>query len=351
MRTFALMQELRDRLAPGASTPSTPAAAAPSSDWPRLPCGPAPKDRALLERCKKATIAKIGVGRAGVRLRTKTLLEFLAGRAVAVEAVRSRLPDGFAAQVNAAVQVHTEAKDLDEFLVRPDLGRRLPPDQLQRVIAAVPRGVDVLVLVGDGLSANAVAHNAPGFLRSFYAEAQRLGFSTSPVVLVERCRVKVQDQAGEAVGAKLSVILVGERPGLGTGDGMSAYLVFQPRDGTFDSDREVVSNIHERGIVPEEAGRKCAGMLAEFVKAGASGVKRLSSAPPSQPVGPAQPGDRAPRAGELAAAYEAPPLARAPFGAAAAVGLPSLHGDRLPDKIGKHEPPPLQTVAGARCAG
>lgn len=347
MRTFALMQELRERLAPEASTPAASAATPPPSDWPRLPCGPAPKDRALLERCRKATIAKIGVGRAGPRLRTKTLLEFLAGRAVAVEAVRSRLPDGFAAQVNAAVQVHTDAKDLDEFLVRPDLGRRLPPDQLAKVVSTVPRGVDVLVVVGDGLSANAVAHNAPGFLRSFYPECQRLGLSTSPVVLVERCRVKVQDQAGEAVGARLSVILVGERPGLGTGDGMSAYLVFQPRDGTFDSDREVVSNIHARGIVPEEAGRKCAGMLAEFVKAGASGVKRLSSAPPSQPVAPARPGDvRPPSAGALAAAYEAPPLARAPFGSSA-----RIEPERLPEKIGRSEPPPLQTVAGARCAG
>jgi ethanolamine ammonia-lyase small subunit len=304
MRTHALMQDLRARL--GAPTrraagrlrsagstafdvlcarPLLPRGSRadgprPPADWPRLPAPPAPADASFLARLKQATVAQVGVGRAGVRLRTATYLEFLGNRAIAVEAVRSELPAGFAQQIRAAVEVHTEAADLDEFLLRPDLGRRLPQAELSRVVTGCARGVDVQVVVGDGLSARAVAMNAPAFLETFAAECGRLGFSVGDTVLVHKARVKVMDQIGEALGARLAVHLIGERPGLGTGDGMSAYMIYQPRAEAMDSDREVVSNIHERGIRPAEAGRQVAGMLAEFVRAGCSGVKRQSAPTP-----------------------------------------------------------------------
>lgn len=341
MRTHALMQELRTRLggvapapydapasraAPGAAghveplLPGKPLPPVPEG-WPRLPCGPAPANPQLLDQLKRATIAQIGVGRAGVRLRTRTLLKFLGDRAVAVEAVRSQLPDGFAGQVGAALEVHTHAPDLDQFLLRPDLGRSLPPEELARVVAACPPGPDVVPIVGDGLSAMAVAMSAPAFLSAFRAECQRLGLSVAPTVLVHRSRVKVMDEIGAALGARTAIILVGERPGLGTGDGMSAYMVFQPRQEALDSDKEVLSNIHPRGHSPEDAARKVAGMLVEFMKAGASGVKRQAGAAPSlQELSRAEP--NRPR----------DPVAE-------------RHAPR------KYDPPPLQTVAGARCAG
>jgi ethanolamine ammonia-lyase small subunit len=260
-----------------------------------------------------------------VRLRTPTLLRWLGDRAVAVEAVRSTLPDDFAARLGAACEVQTLAPDLDAFLLRPDLGRRLADDQLARVTTACPPGPDVQVIVGDGLSAHAVALNAPDFVAAFTPEAARLGLRVGPPVLVRRARVKVMDVIGAALGARAAIILIGERPGLGTGDGMSCYMVHGPHAESMDSDKEVLSNIHARGTSPREAAVRVAGMLVEFARAGASGVKRLAGAAP------------APR--ELARAEPARP--RDPV---AQRHAPSSSAWRA-------LPPPLQTIAGARCAG
>jgi ethanolamine ammonia-lyase small subunit len=316
------MAELREALA-GAPSPDAP----PSRRGfePRLPCGPAPANRELLERLRKATIAQVGVGRAGVRLRTKTLLKFLGDRAVAVEAVRSQLPADFAARLGA-VLVHTEARDLDEFLLRPDLGRRLGAQALDAIRARCARGADVQVVVGDGLSAHAIALNAPPFLEALPGELARVGLRAGTTVLIERARMRTLAVVGEATGARTGVILLGERPGLGTGDGMSAYLVFRPRDGAVESDHEVVSNIHARGIPPAEAAAKVASLLAEFVRTGASGVARQAGAA-------AAPADRS-------------------------LVEPGCQGDachrrevysakKIPGRI----EPPLATSAAARCAG
>lgn len=346
MRTHALMQDLRARLE-GAAPSAPPGArpAPPPAEWPRLPCGPAPADAALLEKLKASTIAQIGVGRAGVRLRTSTLLRWLGDRAVAVEAVRSTLPDDFARRIGAAVEVQTLARDLDEFLLRPDLGRRLPEEELGQVLRACRRGADVQVIVGDGLSANAVSHNAPDFVAAFQAEAQRAGLSVGDVVLVRRARVKVVDVIGQALGARTAIILVGERPGLGTGDGMSCYLVHAPREEAMDSDKEVLSNIHPRGTSPQEAARRVAGMLVEFLRAGASGVKRLAGAAPApQEVARAEPGrPRDPVAERHLPPRPGLPAPPPPWHPQQPVGVPGSQAPR--------SAPPLQTVAGARCAG
>src|SRR5208282_1873608 len=106
----------------------------------------------------------------------------------------------------------------------------------------------------------------------------RHGLRAGTTVLIERARMKTLDVVGEAVGARTAVILLGERPGLGTGDGMSAYLVFRPRADAVESDHEVVSNIHARGIPPAEAARKVADLLAEFIRVGSSGVPRQAGA-------------------------------------------------------------------------
>ncbi len=271
------MAELRESLGEKAM----PAPSTQPGSGPTLPCGPAPADRALLDRLKKATIAQIGVGRAGVRLRTPTLLRFLGDRAVAVEAVRSQLPADFAQRIGA-VKVHSEAKDLDEFLLRPDLGRRLPGAALDAIRGGCQVGADVQVVVGDGLSAHAVALNAPPFLEALPRELERVGLKAGTPVLIERARMRTLCVVGEATGARTGVILLGERPGLGTGDGMSAYLVFRPRKDAVESDHEVVSNIHARGIPPAEAAKKVATLLAEFVRVGASGVARQANAAPTQ---------------------------------------------------------------------
>ncbi|MCA8925067.1 MAG: ethanolamine ammonia-lyase subunit EutC [Planctomycetes bacterium] len=304
MRTLALMQDLRRRLGEadqrvaqgGANGPQGSLRAAPQlvrpllpgtpsgapAGWPRLAAPPQPEDPQRFAQLQAATICQIGVGRAGVRQRTATQLKWLGDRMIAVEAVRSELPQGFEQQIGAALSVQTRAGDLDEFLLRPDLGRELPADALSQVVSRCASGVDVQVLVGDGLSARAVAMNAPPFVQAFRAECQQRGLSLGDVVLVRRARVKVMDQVGEALRARTAVHLVGERPGLGTGDGMSAYLIFEPRNVAMDSDREVLSNIHARGTRPEEAARRVADMLVEFMRVGMSGVKRQAAPDPAE---------------------------------------------------------------------
>jgi len=306
MRTLALMQDLRRRLgeqdtraasggAHGGAPASLRATAQPlvqpllpgtrsdaPAGWPQLPPPPRPEDPELFARLKAATICQIGVGRAGVRQRTATQLKWLGDRMIAVEAVRSELPAGFEQEIGAAIAVHTTAGDLDEFLLRPDLGRVLAPETLREVVARCASGADVQVLVGDGLSAHAVGLNAPPFVRAFREACQQRGLSLGDVVLVRRARVKVMDQVGEALRARTAVHLVGERPGLGTGDGMSAYLIHDPRNSAMDSDREVLSNIHARGTRPEEAARRVADMLVEFMRVGVSGVKRQAAPDPAE---------------------------------------------------------------------
>src|SRR5207237_196046 len=112
---------------------------------------------------------------------------------------------------------------------------------------------------------------APPLLEALPAELARVGLSAGTPVLIERARMKTLGAVGETTGARTGLILLGERPGLGTGDGMSAYLVFRPRKDAVESDHEVVSNIHARGIPPVEAARKIATLLAEFVRTGSSG--------------------------------------------------------------------------------
>src|SRR5579872_6002335 len=200
MRTQRLMDELRATLVP--EGPAVEAASPPRRAGGafalRLPCGPAPADRELLEKLKAATVAQIGVGRAGVRLRTPVFLKFLGDRAVAVEAVRSQLPADFAERLRA-VEVQSEARDLDEFLLRPDLGRRLPPEAVELIRSRCEVAPDVQVVVGDGLSAQAVAENAPPLLDALAGELARVGLRAGTTVLVERARMKTLSVVGEAV--------------------------------------------------------------------------------------------------------------------------------------------------------
>jgi ethanolamine ammonia-lyase small subunit len=249
---------------------------------PHLPCGPAPADASLLERLRGATVAQIGVGRSGVRLRTATLLRFLEERAVAVEAVRSTLAPDFAERISA-VAVESRARDLDEFLLRPDLGRVLSAEAVDAIRSRCVTAPDVQVVVGDGLSAHAVSLNAPPFLEALPAELARNGLRAGTTVLVRHARMKLLGVVGGTTGARTGLVLLGERPGLGTGDGMSAYLVLRPRLDAVESDHEVVSNIHARGIPPAEAARKVADLLAEFVRTGLSGVERQAGASPNFP--------------------------------------------------------------------
>ncbi len=230
-------------------------------------------DHATLERMKEATPAKVAVGRAGLRYRTETLLQFAADFAVAQAAVESQIPEGWAEQ-HGWLAVQTACGDAEEFLARPDLGRQLSPqaEAAIRQDAAATGGVDVQVVVGDGLSASAVMQNAPDMVASLLAELKARGVTAGRPIFVRHCRSKIMDLVGPMVGARVGVIMLGERPGLGTGDGMSAYLTWNPDPERNDAERQAISNVHGRGLLPADAGVHAANIIEAIMAQQTSGV-------------------------------------------------------------------------------
>jgi ethanolamine ammonia-lyase small subunit len=223
------------------------------------------------------TPARVLAGRAGPAYRTETWLRLRADHAAARDAVGAEvdLVRDFGAQRVARIglfEVRTRAPSKAEYLRRPDLGRKLDAEGREMVRANCPAGADLQVVVGDGLSATAVGAQAPGLLDRLQAAAEAHGWSFGRPFLVRYCRVGVMNDVGELLGPVVLVLLVGERPGLATAESLSAYLAYRPRAGHTDADRNLVSNVHARGVSPEEAvGRVLA--LAERVRAaGRSGV-------------------------------------------------------------------------------
>ena len=228
-------------------------------------------DPVMLEQLKGQTPAKVGVGRTGLRFRTQTAMQFQADFAVAQAAVESLVPEGWAEQ-QGMIPLITRVRDHEQFLLRPDLGRRLDEQSLELVRARCARQPDVQIVVGDGLSANAVMLNALGTLESLTAHLSQRGLTVGTLVFVRFCRAKIVDVVGQATGAKVGIILVGERPGLGTGDGMSAYLVWDPHHDRTDAEKQCISNIHRRGLLPEEAGLHAANIIAAIMAQQTAGV-------------------------------------------------------------------------------
>ena len=279
MSTSRLMRELREKrtqpVRRGPARPGTPptfSRPAPASVG-TVETHDATKvaDPAMLERLKAATPAKVGVGRTGLRYRTQTALQFQADFAVAQAAVESQVPESWVEQ-QGMIPLVTEIADHEQFLLRPDLGRRLSARSLEEVRARCGPSPDVQIVVGDGLSANAVMLNAPGTLESLTRHLSSRGVTVGTLVFVRYCRAKIVDVVGQAVGARVGIILVGERPGLGTGDGMSAYLVWDPHHDRVDAEKQCISNIHRRGLLPEEAGLHAANVIEAIMAQRTAGV-------------------------------------------------------------------------------
>lgn len=226
----------------------------------------------LLSRLQNATPASVGVGRTGFRYRTRTLLYFLTRFAVAKAAVESQIPEGWGGQ-QGWLELKSQIDSPEQFLLRPDLGRQLNEPSMKLVRERCKRDITVQIVIGDGLSANAVMLNAPTMVASLMRSLDAANISYGTPVFVRYCRSKQIDVIGQEVGAQVGIILVGERPGLGTGDGMSAYFVWQPADQRTDAEKQAISNIHQRGLPPEEAGAQAALVIQAILQQQTSGVK------------------------------------------------------------------------------
>lgn len=222
-------------------------------------------------RLKARTPARLGLGRAGPRYKTLTLLRFRADHAAAQDAVFSEIREGFAEE-NGMVAVQTMCENKEQYLTRPDLGRRFDEENQAILRKELPHAPRVQLVVGDGLSCAAIMENAVDCAAAIGDGLKSQGISLGKTVFVRFCRVGAGDAIGDVTDCELVCVLVGERPGLATDKSMSAYITYRPHTGVSESARTVVSNIHAQGTPAVEAGAHIAELIGEILRKKVSGV-------------------------------------------------------------------------------
>ncbi len=250
----------------------------PRPDSPSQPLVPAPADLPdLLRQIRARTPARILAGRAGVSYRTATQLELRRDHAAALDAVHAELD--LVADLGRALverfglfEIGSRATSKTEYLMRPDLGRRLDDRARLQIVRDCPRGTDLQVVIGDGLSAAAVRAQVPVLLPLLEQQVKARGWTFGRPFVVRYCRVGILNEIGELLDPSVVVLLIGERPGLATAESLSAYLAYRPRPGHTDAQRNLISNIHDRGIAHEEATRRIVALADRMRQAQISGV-------------------------------------------------------------------------------
>lgn len=227
---------------------------------------------------KVFTDARIALGSTGVSLPIKAVLDLRLAHAQAKDAVYSLLDINNVKQVleEAGIAIHcvkSKAKDRDEYLQRPDFGRELDEasHQFLKALAAAPS--DISIIIADGLSATAVNSYAPLFVQEFLKRAAAKGYTTAPIVLSTMARVAIADEIGYLLNARLTIILIGERPGLSASDSMGVYTTYGPLPGTTDEKRNCVSNIRNKGLPPQLAAEKVLGIVDRAFQFQLTGVR------------------------------------------------------------------------------
>ncbi len=218
---------------------------------------------------QSVTPARLLKGRVGPGYRTHTQLELRRDHAAAQDAVLSefQMKQDFPADLIARLvlfEVQTQARSKSEYLLRPDLGRRLGPDAEQTLKTRCRTGAELQILIGDGLSAAATRTQAPALLSELFKSATTQGWHLGQPFCVRYCRVGVLNEVGRILGPKVAVLLIGERPGLATAESLSAYLAFDPHPGQTDAHRNLVSNIHSRGISVKEAANRILSLASQI---------------------------------------------------------------------------------------
>lgn len=231
-----------------------------------------PHDQAAFLAMKERTPARVGVGHAGARYKTETMLRFQADHASAQASVFADVPQAFLDAL--ALKVYkTSCKDRDEFLTRPDKGRVFDPEVLREIHAAIPRDTRVVVYVADGLSSAAVQANAADILPVIRKGLEAEGITTNDPFFVLYGRVATMEQIGEGLDAEVICVLLGERPGLVTAHSMSAYIAYRPKIGMVESGRTVLANIHSGGTPSVEAGAHIVDLIRRMLELKVSGIE------------------------------------------------------------------------------
>lgn len=226
------------------------------------------------EKLRDFTDARVALGRTGGSLKTTELLSFRKDHALAKDAVWTELDTEFLLNELAQLKLDTlvltsGAKDRETYIKRPDLGRKLSK-AFSESLKELSQSKEISIILADGLSANAISLHAIPFLKEFLPLIQ--GHSLAPISLVKQGRVAISDEIGELFSSKLSIILIGERPGLSSPYSMGIYLTYNPKAGNTDEKRNCISNIRAGGLPYAYAAEKLAFLTSEALRLKLSGV-------------------------------------------------------------------------------
>lgn len=231
-----------------------------------------PANGEALRALMGTTPARIGVGRAGTRYRNAAQLLFWADHAITQDALFHEIDPAVLQQFNLFT-VTSRAQNRQEYLLRPDLGRLLADDAKKTLAEKCAKEPDVQLFVADGLSTAAIEHNLRDIFPVLQQGLQQAHLKMGTPFYVTNARVGLLNDVNAIVHAQVCIVLIGERPGLGRVESMSAYLSYRPQPDTTDADRDVVCNIYHGGTNPLEAGAYVVELIKKTIQYQASGIK------------------------------------------------------------------------------
>ncbi|HXN23324.1 MAG TPA: ethanolamine ammonia-lyase subunit EutC [Candidatus Dormibacteraeota bacterium] len=230
----------------------------------------------IVRRVRARTPARLLVGRVGAAYRTRTQLELREAHAAARDAVRAELnletdlPSALVSQWKL-FEVWSQAGSKDEYLLRPGFGRRFSDASRAALLRRCSSNNHLQIAIGDGLSITAVSAQVPALLPALYEGAKTRGWSVGQTFVIRHCRVGILNEIGELLVPEVAVLLIGERPGLATAESLSAYMAYRPQGTHSDANRNLVSNIHARGVSPKDAAARILDLAAQMMKVRTSG--------------------------------------------------------------------------------
>lgn len=233
---------------------------------------PDPHNREMYMQLKEATSARVGIWRSGPRPLTRSLLRFRADHAIAQDAVFSNVSDACLESMELK-SIQSCCKDKDEFLTRPDLGRRFDDKNIAILKDICPANASVQIFVADGLSSTAVEANAKDALLSIKQGLKSFNIDVGTPFFVKFGRVPCMDMVSEILNPTVTVLLIGERPGLATGESLSCYMAYKASTTMPEANRTVISNIHNDGTPAVEAGAHIAEVIKKMLEQKASGLE------------------------------------------------------------------------------
>lgn len=229
-----------------------------------------PCDEERLKTLKQKTPARIGVGHCGARYPTCSYLRFRADQAAAADAVFSEVTPELLEKLGL-FEVQTLCTDKNSMITRPDLGRLFSDEAKEKISSQCRHDIDVQIYVGDGLCAPSVGANIPDILPAITLGLENEGVTVGTPFFVRYCRVNTARTIGPLLNAKLTCVLIGERPGLLTSESMSAYMAYNARPDMLETEYTVVSNISRHGIPPVEAAAHIVDLMLEILEKKKSG--------------------------------------------------------------------------------